>query len=778
MYRRIWLTWIGFIIILSLLFAVGSDSSAARPFTVDGQHLINSQVGAKSLGPIAFSMSASPEAVTPGQSFSLNLTVSSNSEFQIFPEITIGIPDTISAEMGPLPAGVIFDMQNRRISWQPIVDGQEKSSLISLQFTANVASIQEPIQDIVAQIKVGDDVQAASTSIWIGVLPTANFSFDPPQVAVGQPVQVKAQVSGPGPISQEWDLGDGRIVEALDPTIIFPTAGTYEVTLNASNPLGFSTTQAAISVIPQPIARFKPADQTIAVRQEIAFINESGGEPHLTFTWDFNDGFGSQEREPTHKFNHPGAYLVHLLVQNEYGLSEAFAEVIVSAPPIADAIIPPSGTAGQFVYLAAFTDESVTEVSWDMGDGQTIYGLEPRYVYWSAGDYQVEMTVKNDFGATTISQQINIEPGNLFLYMPLTLSNTSTVASDVTASADIQELPLVESESLLVDSSGLKAQLEALEFPDTAGPADKLLAYINLARSVNNMRPLRYVHELSVAAQRHTDDMANYDFIGHSGSDESTPALRIVEAGYPGGYGGEATAWGMEDPIAPVEFWLNSIGHRAILLHPAVSDVGVGYTLNYDSSNIWYWTAEFGSLSLPQIVIQQTPLPQPDVPSEDTAADTAADIDLAIQLLGPPKQSNFDLNPENFLYFTWSMKQPLDEAQYFNLVLGAEGTEGTSHGSANVAASGSQYQLAVSAAQIVTEAGDNFWKIQLIDGSGQILSESEKWPITLSSRGSEEINPTAVPATPTPTASPTEAPDTVPSPTSLPLSTPLPSPTP
>ncbi|GMQ78446.1 MAG: hypothetical protein BMS9Abin02_0958 [Anaerolineae bacterium] len=773
MYRRIWLTWIGFIIILFLLSAVGSDLSAAWSLTEDDQHLVNSQIAAETVGPLEFSMSAFPEAVTPGQAFSLNLSVSTNSEFQVYPEITVGIPDTISVEMGAVPAGVIFDMQNRNISWQPIIDGQKKSSIISLQFTANVASIQEPVQEIVAQIKLGGDVQAASTSIWIGILPTVTISFDPPQVAVGQPVQARAQVLGPGPITQEWDLGDGRVVEALDPVIIFPTAGTYEVTLNASNPLGLSTAQAIVSIIPQPIARFKPADQTIAVGQEIAFLNESGGEPLLTYTWDFNDGFGSQEREPTHKFNQPGTYLIHLVVQNEYGLSEAFAEVMVSAPPIADAIIPPKGTAGQFVNLAAFTDDSVTEVSWDMGDGQTIHGLEPRYVYWAAGDYQVEMTVKNDFGTTTVSQLINIEPGNLFLYMPLTLSNTGSVNVDGPGPVDAEELPLVESESLLVESSGIIAQLEALEFPDTAGPADKLLAYINLARSVNNMRPLRYVHELSVAAQRHTDDMANNSFVGHSGSDDSTPALRIWEAGYPGGYGGEATAWGMEDPIAPVEFWLNSPGHRAILLHPAVSDVGIGYTLNYDSPNIWYWTAEFGSLSLPQIVIQPTPVPQPDVPSEDTTGQPA--VDLTIQLLGPPKQSNFDLYPDNVLYFTWSMKQPLDEGQFFNLILGPEGTEGTSQGSANVPASGSQYQLVIGAANIVSEVGNNFWKIQLIDGSGQILSESEKWPILLNRRGSEDIEPTA---TPTPTVSPTEAPETAPSPTSLPLSTPLPSPTP
>jgi len=319
-------------------------------------------------------------------------------------------------------------------------------------------------------------------------------------------------------------------------------------------------------------------------------------------------------------------------------------------------------------------------------------------------------------------------------------------------------------------------QLEPLDFSDDTGPADQLLAYINLARSINNLRPLRYVHELSVAAQRHADDLANNDVAGHTGSDESSPALRIQQAGYPGGYGGEATAWGMDDPIEPVKFWLNSPSHRAILLHPAVSDVGVGFTLNYDSPNIWYWTAEFASLSLPKIVIQPTPAVERDVTAGETTPESEGD--LSIQLLGPPQESIFELNPENALYFTWLMKKPLEDGQFFSLILGQDGAEGLAVGSVNVPASGSQYQIVVNANQISSGSSTKFWQIKLIDQSGQIISESDKWPIVLSQFDIVEIEPTAAPPTPTAAPSATEAPGVPPSPTPLPLSTPLPSPTP
>ncbi len=770
------------IIVLILLSSVGSRSVTAWSFLNDISQPAIGQFSPTSGSLVELTVRPSPEAVSPGQSFNLELQVRNNSAFQASPEITVEIPNAISLNMPSIPSGVIFDVRNRTISWRPIVEGQGAEDAVTLQFTANVATIEQPHQEILSQIRLGNDVQTVAASVWIGVMPSAAILFDPPQVAVGQPVQMNAQVSGPGYISQEWHLGDGRVVEAQDPTVIFPFAGTYQVSLAASNPLGVSTSVANISVIPQPIAHFEPSDLTISVGQEAIFLNKSGGQQPLEYTWDFADGYGSQEREPRHRFNEPGSYLVHLVVKNELGVSEAYAEVTVGGPPIADAVIPVEGTAGKIVDFLGFADDTVTDISWDMGDGGSVQGPESRYVYWAAGDYLVQMTAQNDFGSTTVNQQIHINQGKLFLFIPM-VQSLSTLGPDdrlVTDEGRVrsERTVILDSEvEIQLDGSGNQIeQLEPLDFSDDTGPADQLLAYINLARSINNMRPLRYVHELSVAAQRHTDDMANNNVAGHTGSDESFPALRIQQAGYPGGYGGEATAWGMDDPIEPVKFWLNSPGHRAILLHPAVSDVGVGFTLNYDSPNIWHWTAEFGSLSLPQIVIQPTPPVDGDVPAGETTLETEGD--LSIQLLGPPQESIFELNPENTLYFTWLMKKPLEDGQFFRLILGQDGAEGLAVGSVNVPASGSQYQIVVNANQISSGSGSNFWQIKLIDQSGQIISESDKWSIALTQFDIVEIEPTAAPATPTAAPAATEPPDVPPSPTPLPLSTPLPSPTP
>ena len=80
--------------------------------------------------------------------------------------------------------------------------------------------------------------------------------------------------------------------------------------------------------------------------------------------------------------------------------------------------------------------------------------------------------------------------------------------------------------------------------PETASQAEQLLWYINEARRLHQLPSIEYVYEMSVAAQRHTEDMATNQFTGHKGSDGSKPYDRLALYGYAGRYGGEATAWG------------------------------------------------------------------------------------------------------------------------------------------------------------------------------------------------------------------------------------------
>jgi hypothetical protein len=230
----------------------------------------------------------------------------------------------------------------------------------------------------------------------------------------------------------------------------------------------------------------------------------------------------------------------------------------------------------------------------------------------------------------------------------------------------------------------------------------------------------------------------------HIGTDGSTPAIRIAWAGYTGGYGGEATAWGMQYPVEPVRFWLTSPGHRAIVLSPLVTEVGIGHLQDLASPNIWYWTAEFASPNLPALDPALVPPP----------AGAAAPAVPVIELLGPPQGSSFALDPTNQLIFTWSWPVALEANQRFGVYLTASGRT-FRIGSVSQTLLGNQYQFKTLATSVPVRPGPAEWHVRLeTEPLGDVVDQSEVWPLTFLPTGSEGASTPTEGATATPTGLP------------------------
>jgi hypothetical protein len=86
--------------------------------------------------------------------------------------------------------------------------------------------------------------------------------------------------------------------------------------------------------------------------------------------------------------------------------------------------------------------------------------------------------------------------------------------------------------------------------------------------------------------------------MSHTGSDGSSPFERMEDAGYPVSARGETVGAGYATPAAMVQGWMNSSGHRAILLGSAYRHVGVGYAPT-DWVYHHVWTATFGGSGAP-----------------------------------------------------------------------------------------------------------------------------------------------------------------------------------
>ncbi|WP_282776398.1 MULTISPECIES: CAP domain-containing protein [unclassified Nocardia] len=98
---------------------------------------------------------------------------------------------------------------------------------------------------------------------------------------------------------------------------------------------------------------------------------------------------------------------------------------------------------------------------------------------------------------------------------------------------------------------------------------------------------------LTRAAQAHSADMVARDFYAHTCPDGSRPWDRAAAAGCTRRTIGENIANGYHDPAEVVDGWMNSPGHRANILKPDFTHIGVG--LVGGGRNGTYWTQLFGA---------------------------------------------------------------------------------------------------------------------------------------------------------------------------------------
>ncbi|MEU7415503.1 CAP domain-containing protein [Streptomyces antibioticus] len=126
-----------------------------------------------------------------------------------------------------------------------------------------------------------------------------------------------------------------------------------------------------------------------------------------------------------------------------------------------------------------------------------------------------------------------------------------------------------------------------------ARTAAEVVALTNRERAAAGLRPLAVDARLTTAAQAHCADMVARRFYSHTSPEGGRPWDRTAAAGSPLRTVGENIACGQRTAAEVVEGWMNSPGHRANILKPAFTHIGVGFAGGGPSGT--YWTQLFGA---------------------------------------------------------------------------------------------------------------------------------------------------------------------------------------
>ena len=120
--------------------------------------------------------------------------------------------------------------------------------------------------------------------------------------------------------------------------------------------------------------------------------------------------------------------------------------------------------------------------------------------------------------------------------------------------------------------------------------AQEVIRLTNIERAKYGCAPLQYHAKLQQAAMVRAQEIAIK--FSHDRPDGRDAFTAIAEAGV-GCPDGENIARGYPSPESVVQGWMNSLGHKAAILSPTATHIGVGFYQN--SYGTYFWVQDFSS---------------------------------------------------------------------------------------------------------------------------------------------------------------------------------------
>jgi uncharacterized YkwD family protein/spore coat assembly protein SafA len=120
---------------------------------------------------------------------------------------------------------------------------------------------------------------------------------------------------------------------------------------------------------------------------------------------------------------------------------------------------------------------------------------------------------------------------------------------------------------------------------------DQVITLVNKERAARGLQTLTKNWQVARVARIKSQDMINKNYFSHTSPTYGSPFNMMENFGIRFSAAGENIAYGQRTPQEVMTAWMNSPGHRANILSPSYTQIGVGAAKT--SSGTLYWTQMF-----------------------------------------------------------------------------------------------------------------------------------------------------------------------------------------
>ncbi len=331
--------------------------------------------------------------------------------YEYFPAANTNLQDDLQ---GCAPAGVTFNhysvpwTEDYDILWQ-FGDGQSDTSELPVHTYLDPGSYTVTVTTTSPN---GCTATSVIPEVKIDPPPLAGFEFDFDHCSLER-LSFEDQSEPGGEILTDWiwSFGDTEISNLQNPTHLYDSIGTYDISLIVRDNNGcYDTTSVqTIEYYPAPELDVEPDDWDVCVPATVTFNNLSYPNEGYSVDWNFGDGYTSDDYSPTHTFETPGAYNVQLVMRSPTGcVSDTTLEqpILVGEPLEAQFLYSPERPSN-FRKEVQFIDQSLNASEWEWTINEELfYDSDPVYIFPDTGFYQIQLVVTHEYGCVDTAIKI------------------------------------------------------------------------------------------------------------------------------------------------------------------------------------------------------------------------------------------------------------------------------------------------------------------------------------------------------------------------------------